>query len=186
MHTIYVAIRSQQTFDGKQVEIPAFYGGRFKHSTYCGYALLSEILEQTLSVQYRADEIAQQSGGKPYNSAGKYCFSYAHSEELIMCAVGTQNMGVDVEITRDIDARMFPKILSQTDRDDCVEPLTAWVIKEAYAKYTGQGLAAGFANLSVRDLLAELPNEVSVGAAYTSVIFFANRDTVINTVEPLY
>lgn len=93
-------------------------------------------------------EIAVQERGKPYFVDSLWHFSISHSKRHVFCALSDKPIGIDAE---ELDRRMNPalaeKILSPMERqqydskqDQQRALLTFWVLKEAQAKMTGEGL----------------------------------------------
>ena len=86
--------------------------------------------------------------GKPYFMSGSLCFSISHTKKHAFCAVGPKNLGIDAEETdRHIKLSLAEKILSSEELSrfrEAAEPRTAllrlWVLKEAAAKRSGEGL----------------------------------------------
>lgn len=93
-------------------------------------------------------EILITDRGKPYFAEGNLHFSISHTKHHVFCALSHTPVGIDAEETdRDIDLRLAEKILSPSEKvqydaaiDKRTALLTFWVLKEAYAKYTGDGL----------------------------------------------
>ena len=93
-------------------------------------------------------EILVTDRGKPYFAEGNLHFSISHTKHYVFCALGDTPVGIDAEeVNRSIDLRLAEKILSPTEKAefDAAENkatalLTFWVLKEALAKYTGEGL----------------------------------------------
>ncbi len=93
-------------------------------------------------------EILVQERGKPYFAEGPWHFSISHTPKHTFCALSQQPVGVDAEeMDRAINLALAEKILSpiekeQFDRaeDRRLALLKFWVLKEAAAKCTGQGL----------------------------------------------
>lgn len=93
-------------------------------------------------------EIAVTDRGKPYFVNSPWHFSISHTKRRVFCALSLENIGIDAEeADRDINLRLAEKILSpeektQFDRaaDRRLALLTFWVLKEAAAKLSGQGL----------------------------------------------
>ena len=86
--------------------------------------------------------------GKPYFPDSPYHFSLSHTPRHAVCVLSDRNVGVDAEET---DRRVHPglagKILSAPERervdrsdDPRLALLRLWVLKEAAAKLTGEGL----------------------------------------------
>ncbi len=86
--------------------------------------------------------------GKPYFADGSAHFSISHTKRRVFCVLSDMPVGVDAEETdRQIDLRLAEKILSSAERKRFEETedkreflLRLWVLKEASAKLTGEGL----------------------------------------------
>ena len=93
-------------------------------------------------------EIAVTDRGKPFFADGDPHFSISHTKSRVFCVLSDVPVGVDAEeVDRDIDLRLADKILSAGERerfkiasDKRLTLLKLWVLKEALAKATGQGL----------------------------------------------
>ena len=92
--------------------------------------------------------IAIAERGKPYFPDSEWHFSISHTKGHAFCALAKTPIGIDAEeLTRRIDLRLADKILSPAERaeydaaaDKRRALLTFWVLKEAAAKCTGEGL----------------------------------------------
>ena len=86
--------------------------------------------------------------GKPYFETGAWHFSISHTKRHAFCVLSKQPVGIDgEELDREINPRLAEKILSPGEkvqydaaRDKNRALLTFWVLKEAAAKLTGEGL----------------------------------------------
>ena len=86
--------------------------------------------------------------GKPYFTEGSLHFSISHSKGHVFCALSDRPIGIDAEeADRAISPALAEKILSpgeyaqwQQAPDPRSALLTFWVLKEAQAKRTGEGL----------------------------------------------
>ena len=86
--------------------------------------------------------------GKPGFAHGNWHFSISHTKRHAFCALADCPIGIDAEeMDREIDLRLAPKILSpgelaqfQTSDDPRQSLLRFWVLKEAQAKLTGEGI----------------------------------------------
>lgn len=93
-------------------------------------------------------EVAVTDRGKPYFVRDPLHFSISHTKRRVFCVLTDKPVGIDAEeLDRDIDLRLADKILSpfekgQYDRaqDKRLALLTFWVLKEADAKRTGEGI----------------------------------------------
>ena len=92
--------------------------------------------------------IAVTSRGKPYFPGSDLHFSISHSKGHVFCALSDKPIGIDAEEEdREISLSLAEKILSpaeyaqwQQANDKRAGLLTFWVLKEAQAKCTGEGL----------------------------------------------
>ena len=93
-------------------------------------------------------EIRITDRGKPCFADKSLHFSISHTKKHAFCALSENNIGIDAEeLDRDINLRLAEKILSPGEkaRFDAAEDkrralLTFWVLKEAAAKLSGEGL----------------------------------------------
>lgn len=86
--------------------------------------------------------------GKPYFEGNPLHFSISHTHRHVFCVLAEHNVGIDAEeLDRDINLKLAEKILSPMEkaqfeeaRDKRLALLKFWVLKEAAAKVSGQGL----------------------------------------------
>lgn len=109
---------------------------------------------QLLAALYRKEtgkdmpEIAATDLGKPYFVDHSLHFSISHTKKHAFCALSENNVGLDAEeLDRKVHLALADKILSPGEKAqyDLAEDkprafLTFWVLKEAEAKLTGEGL----------------------------------------------
>ena len=92
--------------------------------------------------------IAKLPGGKPYFENSPWHFSISHTPKHAFCVLSRNNIAIDAEeLDRKINLKLADKILSPSERIqfDTAENkekalLTFWVLKEAAAKLSGDGL----------------------------------------------
>lgn len=93
-------------------------------------------------------EILVTERGKPYFAEGGWHFSISHTRRRVFCVLSEKPVGLDAEETdRQPDLRLADKILSPAERqrydraqDKTAALLRLWVLKEAAAKLSGEGL----------------------------------------------
>lgn len=109
---------------------------------------------QLLAEAYRAQtgedlpEIRITDRGKPYFPDSPWHFSISHTPYHAFCALSRNNVGIDAEErNRKINLKLADKILSPSEKlqfeaaeNRELALLTFWVLKEAAAKLTGEGL----------------------------------------------
>ena len=122
---------------------------------------------QLLKTLYREEtgedlpEIRTTERGKPYFPDSPWHFSISHTPKHTFCVLSRNNVGLDAEeLDRKINLRLAEKILSPGEKleFDAAENqekalLTFWVLKEAAAKLSGEGLRGypNHTNFSLED-----------------------------------
>ena len=115
-----------------------------------GHEAGRELLKRMYREETGADcpEIAVAQRGKPYFVDSPWHFSISHTPHHVFCALSDRPVGLDAEeMDRKVNLRLAEKILSESEkrRYDAAEDkraalLRLWVLKEASAKLTGEGL----------------------------------------------
>lgn len=93
-------------------------------------------------------EIRTTDRGKPYFPDSPWHFSISHTQKHAFCVLSRNNVAIDAEeLDRKVKLSLADKILSASEKnqfdaapDKCRALLTLWVLKEAAAKLTGEGL----------------------------------------------
>lgn len=120
-------------------------------------------------------EILVTDRGKPYFAGSDLHFSISHTKNYVFCALSPAPIGIDAEeADRSIDLRLAEKILSPSEKaqydaapDKRTALLTFWVLKEAQAKATGDGLR-GYPNHT--DFRLDDPRIQKIGNCLVAVI----------------
>lgn len=123
--------------------------GRSGHEA--GRALLQQLYERHFAAPM--PPIALAPRGKPYFEGSSLHFSISHTPRRVFVALSDVPIGIDAEeIDRPVRLELARKILSPAEKlqfDAAEDPrlalLTFWVLKEAAAKFSGEGLR-GFPN----------------------------------------
>ena len=92
--------------------------------------------------------IAVTEKGKPYFPDSPWHFSITHTKGHAFCALSRNPVGIDAEeLSRDVRLIIAPRVLSPMEMeqfeaapDQRKALLTFWVLKEAAAKFTGEGI----------------------------------------------
>lgn len=111
-----------------------------------GRALLAQLYEA--HVGGPLPSVAIETKGKPYFEGSPWHFSISHSKCHAFCVLSDCPVGVDgEELDRRIDLKMAEKLLSagelaqfEAAEDPKKALLSFWVLKEATAKHTGEGI----------------------------------------------
>ena len=118
--------------------------GRTGHEA--GRALLAELYREAAGEALPPIAIGEK--GKPYFPDSHWHFSISHTKHHAFCALSRKNVGIDAEeLDRTVHLKLADKIFSPGERaqydaapDKARAFLTFWVLKEAEAKLTGEGL----------------------------------------------
>lgn len=110
------------------------------------YQLLEKLWQEETGKPFPT--IARTEKGKPYFSGEKLHFSITHTKTCAFCALSDRPVGIDAEPqTRKINPAHAQKLLSPEEYmqyENAADPnralLTFWVLKEAEAKCTGEGI----------------------------------------------
>lgn len=147
-----------------------------------GRALLRHALEQFTGRSGRSHELRATPEGKPECVAGP-AISLSHSGDIVVCAVGSGDaIGVDVETRRPrapamtLAAQYFSPLEGswiEADPDRRFQML--WVLKEAYLKVLGVGLAGGLRSLECRIEPPSIEARVGAGAAAPNLALYSGR-----------
>lgn len=125
--------------------------GSGRAQSFAASVLLSRAVALHVPALTQPLEILIAPQGKPYFAHHPdCCFSLSHAGEWAVCALSDHPVGVDIERCtdgrRDIAARFFHeeevrllRSLPAAQHDNAFYAL--WVLKEAFVKATGQGLA---------------------------------------------
>lgn len=123
--------------------------GRTGHEA--GRALLAELYRRETGEALPPIVISPR--GKPFFADGSSHFSISHTRKHAFCVLDRENIAIDAEeLDRPVNPRLAERILSPREKeqfeaaaDKTRALLTFWVLKEAAAKLSGEGLR-GFPN----------------------------------------
>ena len=138
-----------------------------------GHEAAWELLEQLYGAPL--PQVRRTDRGKPYFTDGKIHFSLSHTKRHAFCALGPAPLGLDAEeADREIRPALAEKILSNSEmgrfraaEDPRAALLKLWVLKEAEAKRTGEGLR-GYPNET--DFSPEDPRVLTIAGCYVAVL----------------
>ena len=146
--------------------------GRSGHEA--GRELLKKLYSENLGGEM--PEILISDRGKPYFSTGQVYFSISHTKHHAFCVLAHREVGIDAEeLGRNVKPTLAPKILSAGElaqytaaADKNRALLTFWVLKEAAAKATGEGLR-GYPNGT--DFSLDDPRVQEIDGCLVAVVF---------------
>ena len=111
-----------------------------------GRRLLGELYRQETG--QALPEVCLTDRGKPYFQDSPLYFSITHTKRHAFCALSHSPIGIDAEeLDRRVSEKLAEKVLSEGEMQQYLRAedrkktlLTFWVLKEAQAKLTGEGL----------------------------------------------
>ena len=98
-------------------------------------------------------DITRDKNDKPQPIADHY-FNISHCDHYWCIVFSDEECGIDIEpATKTINTRLERRILAENERPFDNNLLKTWVLKEAYAKYRGQGIGMGLNSISAHDII---------------------------------
>ena len=138
-----------------------------------GRRLLAELYREATGEDL--PEILKGTYGKPYFPENPLYFSITHTKHHAFCVLSDKPVGIDAEETdRKINLLLAEKILSPGEKsryDTCLDKpaalLKLWVLKEADAKRTGNGIY-GYPNKT--DFSPDDPRIQIIHGCYVAIV----------------
>ena len=138
-----------------------------------GRALLKRMYAEHFGGEMPEIRIADR--GKPYFLTGDVHFSISHTKRRVFCVLSDREVGIDAEeLDREVKPTLAAKILSagelkqyETAKDKNKALLTFWVLKEAAAKMSGEGLR-GYPNQT--DFSLDDPRVTEINGCLVAVV----------------
>lgn len=115
-----------------------------------GFELLRGALRSEYGFDITESDIITAEKGKPYLCGNKCFFSISHCDGLCCCIVNPCECGIDCEKIRNYRTNVVRRVLTETEKNwfDRLEAnmknrffFILWTLKEAFGKYTGNGIA---------------------------------------------
>lgn len=80
-------------------------------------------------------------------------FNLSHSGDYVACVISDAPVGVDIQERRELKEHFIKRIFSEKEKQyDSSVLMDFYAFKEAYVKYTGEGMARKFGDLSMENL----------------------------------
>ncbi len=136
--------------DERKASVLRYRNENDRRRSVLGERLARKGISALFGISEREIEFARTEKGKPFAVNANAHFSISHSKDLVVCAVDDREIGVDVELIREIEMRVTKIACTEQDRDFIFEPhnenerilrfFEVWTAKEAYFKYLGTGI----------------------------------------------
>ena len=139
-----------------------------KERTQIGQAFARQLLGEYSGQPPESFSIARTAQGKPYAENSPLEYSLSHSGKWLLCAVGDQPLGVDIEVIKPRDFKIAERFftpreqafLAPDQEDAHLRFLQIWTAKEAYFKWLGSGIT-NLKSVCYFDLLPHLEQIVT-------------------------
>ncbi|MCI8646897.1 MAG: 4'-phosphopantetheinyl transferase superfamily protein [Firmicutes bacterium] len=109
------------------------------------YAAEASAADETVR-DFSHEPVERTQKGKPYFPGDPLSFSVSHTGKLWVCLMGRQTMGVDVQKVRRCRMEKIAERYYTPDEQAYIQQegewgfFQIWARKEAYAKFTGEGM----------------------------------------------
>lgn len=130
-------------------EIPEEYENK-KMEHMFGEKLLEKGLKREYGLDLKFEPRARGEHGKPFFTLQpKIHYNISHSGKYVVCVFAGEEVGIDIQKHKEVNykhmlERMVPSCMTAEilESEDPVRAFfTQWVLREAYIKWTGEGLS---------------------------------------------
>lgn len=149
----------RQLYDERRLAVDRLKNRKAVYVSMTAGITLMELLRRELGLTPDKLAIACGSNGKPYLADyPEFHFNISHSGEYVVAACGNCELGVDIEGLREADLAVARRCFTSDEKeyvlcgnvDETSERFfRIWTMKEAYLKYTGQGISVPLNSFSV-------------------------------------
>lgn len=139
-----------------------------KKRSVAGEMLAKTAISQMCVITPEEIIINTSSNGKPYTTNADIHFNISHCEDWVVCAISDTPVGIDIEKIRPINIKIAKRFFSEdeqiylfqklpgeedftlTPTDDMLKRFfEIWTSKEAYLKFTGEGITQELNSLKI-------------------------------------
>ncbi len=130
----------------------------FKKEQLGSSLLLNDILENYFFMDTTKVEYIYNEFGKPYIKDSNLYFSLSHSNGVIALAVSKEEIGLDIELIKDVKDNLALKVMNEAEyniykglsKNDKINYFyEVWTSKEAYVKKLGSALTLNPSNINI-------------------------------------
>lgn len=134
-----------------QTRIKKFINRLSAIQTLCGELLIRSLLSKRLRVEKNKLQFNRTVYGKPYClSSVSFFYNISHAGNWVVCAIDSHDVGIDVELVKDIDLGIAERFFSRSEYETLSRMpehrqrsffYELWTLKESYIKAEGKGLS---------------------------------------------
>lgn len=158
--------------------MPPEYEKKMEHMV--GDQLLTEALQELYGISLPYEARSTGEHGKPFiSSRPEIHYNISHSGKYVVCIVAGQEVGIDIQIhshrhdikrilERTVPVEMARQILDSPNREKAF--YTQWVLREAYVKWTGEGLSRDLRKINLDEGWYEL---LPMDSSYSMAVYAA-------------
>lgn len=126
--------------------------------TLLGDLLSRKLIGQKLAIPTQEIHFKKSIKGKPYLENSPIYFNISHSGDWVVIAVADIDVGIDVELLREVNYRVATRFFSKDEntllgklqgKDKLSLFFDFWTIKESYLKLLGTGLTKSLSSFSI-------------------------------------
>lgn len=154
-----------------------------------GERLIRDIAGRELGIEAAAIQFDTNAYGKPFLVGHPgFHFNLSHSGRWVVCAVGANPVGIDVEQKGGADQETAAGLFSEEERQDLAAYSAAdlrshfyrlWTLKESFMKCIGKGFFADLGSFTIKigdDGIFQKERSGAIDPRYTFRIFDLDRD----------
>lgn len=139
----------------KRSRIDKFYYEVDKKRALFGEALIRYLILKHKGIRNEKIAFVYNEFGKPYlNHSSNFYFNISHSGDWVICAIGSHEIGVDIEQIEPIETEELARgCFTKMEYDELIKKseeernrffFSIWTLKESYVKWIGKGLTISF------------------------------------------
>lgn len=134
------------------------YFSKIENMEICSKRFTRSVIGEYLNLDGKSLVICTNEFGKPYlKDYPNVHYNISHKDEIIVCAISNEPIGVDIEVVNSINERVLKRFFSDEEKRyilSMVEGraerfIEVWTQKESYVKWRGRGMSIPFYSFDV-------------------------------------
>lgn len=148
-----------------------------------GDKLLETALKQERNIKLSEEPRGVGEHGKPFLSyrPGVH-YNISHSGACVVCVLADQEVGIDIQIHRTVNYdRMLRRMVTEKEREEILkrpdleqEFFRQWVMREAFIKWTGEGLSRDLRKIPEKEGICRFLNLPEKEKGYSCALWSAD------------
>ena len=133
-----------------EVHFPDKTGLKRKDSV-CAKSFLCGLLKELYGMSDFV--VSSHENGKPYIKGSEVHFNLSHSYDIVLCAVGDEQVGCDVEHIKAYNEKIAHRFFTEKEQmrlnesyNKALDFTKLWTLKESILKYSGEGMSGGLSS----------------------------------------